>query len=109
MNDIMMHLEQSKGSVVMICDRAVYRVVYAYFNGNSLEELPYIEVFPGVLEMRRSHAGFNVAHFAVEQGAGTRAAGPGTKSLQQMRNRLSSVTLQDLGDEEGDAQVDKDS
>mmetsp|Transcript_47319 Transcript_47319/g.153619 ORF Transcript_47319/g.153619 Transcript_47319/m.153619 type:complete len:357 (-) Transcript_47319:251-1321(-) len=79
MNDIICMLESSVGNAVVICDRAVYRVIQAYFDGTPVEEMPSLEVKPGVLEFRRSHSGFSTTHFEVSAGAATNVSGPGSK------------------------------
>ena len=77
-------LEQWRSNVVLICDRAVCRVLIAYFQGIEIERLPYIDVSSGVLELSRRHDGFAVDHLPVSSGAATRAAGPGTVSAEQL-------------------------
>ncbi|EOD20613.1 hypothetical protein EMIHUDRAFT_463915 [Emiliania huxleyi CCMP1516] len=87
MNDIICMLESSVGNAVVICDRAVYRVIQAhswsytraYFDGTPIEEMPNLEVKPGVLEFRRSHSGFSTTHLEVSSGAATNVSGPGSK------------------------------
>jgi len=89
-------LEQTRGNVVVACDRAVCRVLLGYFRGLSdLEELPFIDVNAGVIELRRSHSGFSTTHTSITSGRTTRAAGPGThgQGLDQLSNRLSSKAV----------------
>ena len=52
-NDILCMLESSRGNTVVVCDRAVFRVLQTYFDGTATDEMPYLLVKPGVLEMRR--------------------------------------------------------
>ncbi len=55
-------------------------MLLAYYQGVPLDDLPYLEVIPGIHELRRSHSGFETSHAAIAGGAATRAAGPGTRS-----------------------------
>ena len=48
-----MALEQRRGNTVIVCDRAVGRVLLGYFLGTQPDQLPFLEVFPGVVELRR--------------------------------------------------------
>ena len=77
-----------------MCDRAVCRVLLAYFDAANrsinLDAVPGIEVHPGVIELRRSHSGFSCTHTSIEAGRTTSVAGPGTKGREgQTENRLS--------------------
>ena len=58
-------------------DRAVARVLIAYFQEVESHDLPFIDVAPGVLEMTRSHSGFKYTHFDIAAGLATTASGPG--------------------------------
>lgn len=78
-NELIYSLEQARGCSVVISDRAVYRVVMGYFMGNTIEEIPHLEVKPGVLELRRNEEGFSSTHFPVSVGKATSSAGPGYK------------------------------
>lgn len=46
-------LEQRRGNTVIVCDRAVGRVLLGYFLGTQPDQLPFLEMFPGVVELRR--------------------------------------------------------
>ena len=70
---------------MLVCDRAVFRVVFAYFDGTAPAALPYLEVRPGVLELRRTHSGFSVEHLEVSEGSATTCAGPGTQLPNQWK------------------------
>ena len=88
-------LEQSRGNALVVCDRAVCRVLLGYFDkfggAPNLASLPSTEVPAGVIELRRSHSGFAVTHTLIDSGATTRVAGPGTvASPWQAANKLSS-------------------
>jgi broad specificity phosphatase PhoE len=90
-------LEQTRGNVLVVCDRAVCRVLLAYFKSAQqgggapdLESLPDMHVPAGVIELRRTHSGFTCTHSPIERGATTRVAGPGTAQARgQIANRLS--------------------
>ena len=72
------------------------RAAFGDFRGLSdLEELPFIDVNAGVIELRRSHSGFSTTHTSITSGRTTRAAGPGThgQGLDQLSNRLSSKAV----------------
>ena len=90
MQESILLLEQLRDDITVVCDRAVYRTIVAYFTSVSITELPYHDVQPGVLELRRTHSGFEIEHFAVAAGAVTTAAGPGTKATHQ-NNSLTSL------------------
>ena len=82
LESVILMLEQTRENVVVACDRAVCRVLLAYFEGlKELERLPYIDVKAGVYELRRSHSGFSSTHTPITAGAVTRAAGPGTLKM----------------------------
>ena len=49
-------LEHLRSDVVLVCDRAVYRVLVAYFLGTEMVKLPFYDVKSGVLELRRTHS-----------------------------------------------------
>lgn len=80
LQSVILMLEQTRGNVAVVADRAACRVLLAYFNGlPDLEQLPFYEVDAGVIELRRSHSGFSMTHTPIHSGATTRAAGPGTQ------------------------------
>ena len=98
-------LEQTRGNIIVVCDRAVCRVLLAYFEGIDVVKMPYIDVEPGVLELRRSHSGFSCTHTRVTVGEATHAAGPGTRSTGQVPQALSrkNTSESDDGEEGGGA------
>jgi len=71
-------LEQSRGNSLVICDRAIFRVVSAYFCGQTIDEIPHMCVNKGVLELSRSEKGFSATEFDVGAGRATTSHGPGT-------------------------------
>ena len=84
---------QVRGNALLVCDRAVARVLLAYFDdihggADDLSNLPNKEVHPGVIELRRSHSGFSVTHTSLDRGEVSRVAGPGTNLEGQTANRL---------------------
>mmetsp|Transcript_27845 Transcript_27845/g.55777 ORF Transcript_27845/g.55777 Transcript_27845/m.55777 type:complete len:502 (-) Transcript_27845:42-1547(-) len=72
-------LEQSAGDSVVFCDRAVFRSIRGYFLGNPIEEIPFLDIQPGILELKRTSRGFKSSHYNVDVGLATTKAGPGTK------------------------------
>ena len=81
-NEITCLLEQSRGNSVVICDRAVYRCVKAYFLGNSIQEIPFLDAEKGVLELRRNEKGFTGTHLPVTRGKCTSSSGAGTEAYE---------------------------
>ena len=83
-------LEQVRGNALLVCDRAVCRVLLAYFDAKTssfdLDLVPNMEVQPGVIELRRSHSGFTTTYTKISHGATSRAAGPGTNLEGQTTN-----------------------
>lgn len=67
-NEVTHLLEQSRGNSVVVCDRAVYRCIKGYFLGNSIQEIPFLDVEKGVLELRRNDKGFTGLQLPVNQG-----------------------------------------
>ena len=86
LQESILSLEQQRGNTILVCDRAVARVILAYFQGTETADLPFLEVFAGVTELRRTHSGFKTSHLEVKVGATTSAAGPGTKAPLQHDN-----------------------
>ena len=41
---LVLRLEQVMGNVLLICDKAVCRVLLAYFRSVPMEEMPFLEV-----------------------------------------------------------------
>ena len=58
-------LEQRRGNTVIVCDRAVARVLLGYFLGTQPDRLPFLEIFPGVVELQRTHSGFVATNLEV--------------------------------------------
>jgi len=77
-NELVCHLEQVRGDALVIADRAVFRAVMGYFMGKSSKEIPYLDVQPGILELRRNHSGFVAEQLRVKVGKATSSAGVGT-------------------------------
>jgi hypothetical protein len=94
LDSIITMLEQIRGNAIVVCDRAVCRVLLGYFDAHhakeGLAQLPNIEVSPGVIELRRSHSGFSCTHTVIEEGEASRAAGPGTNQSGQVRTAAAS-------------------
>jgi len=86
MNEIVCMLEQSRGNSIVICDRSVFRALMAYFLGKTIQELPFLHVKPGVLELRRSWKGFSVTQLDVTIGKPTSIAGAGTEAISDRSN-----------------------
>eukprot|EP00521_Asterionellopsis_glacialis_P009018 CAMPEP_0195288240 /NCGR_PEP_ID=MMETSP0707-20130614/4982_1 /TAXON_ID=33640 /ORGANISM="Asterionellopsis glacialis, Strain CCMP134" /LENGTH=450 /DNA_ID=CAMNT_0040348077 /DNA_START=332 /DNA_END=1684 /DNA_ORIENTATION=+ len=82
-NELICLLEQSRGNSLVICNRAVYRVLMGYFLGHTIEEIPHLEVKPGVLELRRNETGFSKTQLDVNVGKPTSAVGVGTPMVCQ--------------------------
>ena len=59
------NLEQRRGNTVIVCDRAVARVLLGYFLGTQPDRLPFLEIFPGVVELQRTHSGFVATNLEV--------------------------------------------
>ena len=97
-------LEQVRGNALLVCDRAVCRVLLAYFDskkaGTERDSWPNMEVHPGVIELRRSHSGFEHRFTKISSGAVSQAAGPGTNLAGQKNTRRetrsNSVTGSDV-------------
>lgn len=86
LQESILSLEQQRGNTILVCDRAVARVILGYFQGTKTADLPFLEVFAGVTELRRTHSGFKTSHLEVKAGATTTAAGPGTSAPLQHDN-----------------------
>jgi len=78
-NEIVCHLEQTHSDAIVIADRSVYRALMGYFTGKSIKEVPFLDVQPGVLELRRSHSGFGATQLSAKEGKATSSAGVGTR------------------------------
>merc|ERR1712238_386252 len=77
-NELVCHLEQIQGDALIIADRSVYRAIMGYFTGKSIKEVPFLDVQPGVLELRRNHSGFSATQLSTKVGKATSSAGVGT-------------------------------
>lgn len=62
LHESILRLEQLRGSAMVLCDRAVFRVFLAYFRGTELEAVPSLEVPRGVVQFTRTHSGFQERH-----------------------------------------------
>eukprot|EP00932_Pfiesteria_piscicida_P015594 SRR837773.2805.p1 GENE.SRR837773.2805~~SRR837773.2805.p1 ORF type:complete len:547 (-),score=118.64 SRR837773.2805:41-1441(-) len=62
LHENILRLEQLRGSAMVLCDPAVLRVFLAYFRGTPLEEVPTLEVPRGVVQLTRTHSGFQEKH-----------------------------------------------
>mmetsp|Transcript_16534 Transcript_16534/g.19869 ORF Transcript_16534/g.19869 Transcript_16534/m.19869 type:complete len:89 (-) Transcript_16534:24-290(-) len=85
-----MLLEASRGNSIVICDRAVYRVMKGYFLGHHLEEIPHLQVKSGVLELARIDSGFHATQLEVPEG----------KSTCTTSNNDNDVTTDSIAEEE---------
>lgn len=65
LQDIILRLEQLHGPALLLCDKAVCRVLLAYFRGTELKQMPYIEVAEGIVQLERAHSGFTEKHVDV--------------------------------------------
>jgi len=83
LNELICSLESMRGNALVICDRAVFRVIQSYFDGTPSRQMPYLEIKPGLLEMGRSHSGFAATQLDVAVGAATNVSGPGTQAAYQ--------------------------
>ena len=86
-NDIICHLEQSRSDTLVIADRAMFRAIIGYFTGRSIQEVPNLDVQPGLLELRRTHDGFGVEHLKASHGKATSSAGVGSKYMNTVGSR----------------------
>jgi len=74
LHEFILFSEQTKSNVMLVVNKAVLRVVWAYFEGMPVEEMPFLAV-PGhtqgkdgtctppeqVIELKRSHSGFETS------------------------------------------------
>ncbi|KAL1496544.1 hypothetical protein AB1Y20_014150 [Prymnesium parvum] len=91
LEEVVLMMERCRENMIVVCDRAVQRVLLSYFLGTDRTKIPYMEITAGVVELRRSHSGYNTTMTEICEGAATRAAGPGTRSSQQAMNFLEAV------------------
>ena len=56
LQETILHLEQQRANAVLICDRAVCRVLLAYFEQADLEQMPYREARAAVVVVYAWHA-----------------------------------------------------
>ena len=66
--EIVLALERTQGDVAVVCDVAVARVLLGYFQGTPIEEIPDIDVAPGLIELVRGHSGFSLEQHRVNVG-----------------------------------------
>lgn len=98
LDSVILQLEQTRGNAIVVCDRAVCRVLVGYFErfgkaGAALDELPHMDVQGGVIELRRSHSGFSVSHTPIDVGKTTTVAGPGTDRSVGQRSNIRKLYL----------------
>jgi len=65
LHENILRLEQLRGSAMVLCDRGVFRVLLAYFRGTPISEMPAIEVPSGVVQLVRTHSGFQETHINI--------------------------------------------
>ena len=58
--EVVLALERTQGDVAVVCDVAVARVLLGYFQGTPIEQIPEVEVAPGLIELVRGHSGFSL-------------------------------------------------
>lgn len=81
LHEAMLLLEQTTVPVMLVVNKAVLRVILAYFQGVNVEEMPYLNV-PGhfhgeggcssapeqVIELERTHSGFSTSYVDLTDG-----------------------------------------
>jgi hypothetical protein len=72
---------------LVIADRAMYRAIMGYFTGRSIQEVPNLDVQPGLLELSRSHDGFKIEHLKASHGKATSSAGVGSKYINRIGSK----------------------
>ncbi|CAE8590687.1 unnamed protein product [Polarella glacialis] len=68
LRDCVQAFERVRRDVIVVCDVAVARALLGYFQGIPIAEIPDLEVSPGIIELTRSHSGFQVSSLQVEEG-----------------------------------------
>lgn len=68
MGDVVLMTERIRDDVIIVCDVAAARVLLSYYIGKEHEEVPELPVAPGIIELIRSHSGFDVKHLPVTDG-----------------------------------------
>ena len=66
--EVVLALERHRGDVAVVCDVAVARVLLGYFQGTPIEQIPDIDVAPGLIELVRGHSGFSLEQHRVSVG-----------------------------------------
>ena len=61
-------LERTQVDVAVVCDVAVARVLMGYFQGTPIEQIPDLEIAPGLIELVRGHSGFSLEQVHVDEG-----------------------------------------
>ena len=64
----MLTLERIQSDAAVVCDVAVARVLLGYFQGATIEEIPNLDVAPGLIELVRGHSGFALTQHRVSVG-----------------------------------------
>ena len=80
-NELLCMLEQAKENSLVICDRAIFRVLMGYFLGKNMEEVPFLKVRPGIVELSRNSDGFRQTQLDVSVGKSTESFGIGFDSV----------------------------
>ena len=83
--DTVLAIEQSKNNVVVVCDRAISRVLWSYLCGLEPANIPNLEVVPGLMELRRAHAGWTCTPLEVPEGAARTVGLAGDSCLGSLR------------------------
>eukprot|EP00405_Crypthecodinium_cohnii_P019034 CAMPEP_0206475426 /NCGR_PEP_ID=MMETSP0324_2-20121206/34070_1 /ASSEMBLY_ACC=CAM_ASM_000836 /TAXON_ID=2866 /ORGANISM="Crypthecodinium cohnii, Strain Seligo" /LENGTH=567 /DNA_ID=CAMNT_0053950777 /DNA_START=64 /DNA_END=1767 /DNA_ORIENTATION=- len=68
LHENILRLEQLRGSAMVLCDPAVFRVFLAYFRATPLEQIPDLEVPAGIVQFTRTHSGFKEDHIDIPGG-----------------------------------------
>ena len=66
--EVVLTLERTQADVAVVCDVAVARVLLGYFQGTPPEQIPDIDVAPGLIELVRGHSGFSLEQHRVNEG-----------------------------------------
>jgi len=89
LHEVMLLLEQTTAPVMLVVNKAVLRVIFAYFKGTSVDKMPYLPV-PGhtsskyspealppmqVIEMNRIHKGFEAVFHDLSEDPNNAAKG----------------------------------
>jgi len=81
LRDCVQAMERGRGNAIIVCDMAVARALLGYFQGIPNHSIPDLEVNPGLIELTRSHSGFEVSTIPVEYGRVSFLARTATKEV----------------------------